>query len=95
MAGPRRRHGGVARQRRHRRCSRIRIATGCPPGQLRELTAAFVQEGGAALEASMAGMSPNDADRIASLCRRFKPARLHGFGFPRSGRAVESPRPLA
>ena len=41
-------------------------------GQLRELTAAFVQEGGAALEASMAGMSPNDADRIASLCRRFK-----------------------
>jgi predicted metal-dependent phosphoesterase TrpH len=41
-------------------------------GALRELTAAFVQEGGAALEASMAGMSPNDADRIASLCRRFK-----------------------
>jgi predicted metal-dependent phosphoesterase TrpH len=41
-------------------------------GQLRELCAAFVQEGGAALEASMAGMSPNDADRIASLCRRFK-----------------------
>jgi predicted metal-dependent phosphoesterase TrpH len=40
-------------------------------GQLRELTAAFVQEGGAALEASMAGMSPNDADRIASLCRKF------------------------
>jgi predicted metal-dependent phosphoesterase TrpH len=41
-------------------------------GQLRELTAAFVQEGGVALEASMAGMSPNDTDRIASLCRRFK-----------------------
>ncbi len=40
-------------------------------GQLRELTAAFVQHGGVALEASMAGMSPNDADRIASLCRRF------------------------
>jgi predicted metal-dependent phosphoesterase TrpH len=40
-------------------------------GQLRELTAAFAQQGGAALEASMAGMSPNDADRIASLCRRF------------------------
>lgn len=40
-------------------------------GQLRELTAAFVQEGGAALEASMAGMSPNDAERVASLCRRF------------------------
>jgi predicted metal-dependent phosphoesterase TrpH len=41
-------------------------------GQLRELAAAFVQQGGAALEASMAGMSPNDAERIASLCRRFK-----------------------
>jgi len=41
-------------------------------GQLRELTAAFAQLGGAALEASMAGMSPNDAERIASLCRRFK-----------------------
>jgi predicted metal-dependent phosphoesterase TrpH len=40
-------------------------------GGLRELIAAFVQEGGVALEASMAGMSPNDADRIASLCRRF------------------------
>ncbi|HEV8442884.1 MAG TPA: PHP domain-containing protein [Steroidobacteraceae bacterium] len=43
-------------------------------GQLRELTAAFADRGGAALEASMAGMSPNDAERIASLCRRF---RLH------------------
>jgi predicted metal-dependent phosphoesterase TrpH len=41
-------------------------------GQLRELAAAFAQLGGAALEASMAGMSPNDAERIASLCRRFK-----------------------
>jgi predicted metal-dependent phosphoesterase TrpH len=41
-------------------------------GQLRELTAAFALQGGVALEASMAGMSPNDADRIASLCRRFK-----------------------
>jgi predicted metal-dependent phosphoesterase TrpH len=41
-------------------------------GQLRELTAAFANQGGVALEASMAGMSPNDADRIASLCRRFK-----------------------
>ena len=44
----------------------------CSSGQLRELIAAFAQEGGMALEASMAGMSPNDADRIASLCRRFK-----------------------
>ena len=41
-------------------------------GQLRELTAAFVDRGGVALEASMAGMSPNDAERIAALCRRFK-----------------------
>ena len=41
-------------------------------GQLRELTATFAQEGGAALEASMAGMSLNDADRIASLCRKFE-----------------------
>jgi predicted metal-dependent phosphoesterase TrpH len=41
-------------------------------GQLRELTAAFANQGGVGLEASMAGMSPNDADRIASLCRRFK-----------------------
>ena len=41
-------------------------------GQLRELAATFAQHGGRALEASMAGMSPNDADRIASLCRRFQ-----------------------
>ena len=40
-------------------------------GQLRELTAAFAGAGGKALEASMAGMSLNDADRIASLCRKF------------------------
>jgi predicted metal-dependent phosphoesterase TrpH len=40
-------------------------------GGLRELTAAFAQAGGVGLEASMAGMSPNDADKIASLCRRF------------------------
>jgi predicted metal-dependent phosphoesterase TrpH len=40
-------------------------------GQLRELVAAFAAQGGVALEASMAGMSPNDSERIASLCRRF------------------------
>ena len=50
-------------------------------GALRELTAAFVQEGGAALEASMAGMSPNDADRIASLCRRFNLLASMGSDF--------------
>ena len=50
-------------------------------GQLRELTAAFAQQGGAGLEASMAGMSPNDADRIASLCRRFKLLASMGSDF--------------
>jgi predicted metal-dependent phosphoesterase TrpH len=40
-------------------------------GQLRELTTVFAREGGVALEASMAGMSLGDADRIASLCRKF------------------------
>src|SRR4051812_37597394 len=50
-------------------------------GGLRELVAAFVQEGGVALGASMAGMSPNDADRIASLCRRFKLLASMGSDF--------------
>jgi hypothetical protein len=40
-------------------------------GALRMLVTDFIARGGVALEASMAGMSPNDADRIASLCRRF------------------------
>jgi len=50
-------------------------------GGLRELVATFVQDGGVALEASMAGMSPNDADRIASLCRRFKLLASMGSDF--------------
>jgi 3',5'-nucleoside bisphosphate phosphatase len=50
-------------------------------GGLRELVAAFVQEGGVALEASMAGMGSNDADRIASLCRRFKLLASMGSDF--------------
>ena len=50
-------------------------------GQLRELTASFAQQGGAALEASMAGMSPNDGDRIASLCRRFSLCASMGSDF--------------
>ena len=50
-------------------------------GQLRELTAAFARDGGAALEASMAGMSLNDADRIASLCRHFKLLASMGSDF--------------
>jgi predicted metal-dependent phosphoesterase TrpH len=57
-------------------------------GQLRELAASFAQQGGAALEASMAGMSPNDADRIASLCRRFQLLASMGSDF-------HDPRPLA
>jgi 3',5'-nucleoside bisphosphate phosphatase len=40
-------------------------------GGLRELATAFKDEGGVGLEASVAGMSANDADRIASLCRKF------------------------
>jgi predicted metal-dependent phosphoesterase TrpH len=50
-------------------------------GQLRELTAAFASAGGAALEASMAGMSPNDADRMASLCRKFNLRASMGSDF--------------
>jgi 3',5'-nucleoside bisphosphate phosphatase len=50
-------------------------------GGLRELVAAFVQEGGVALEASMAGMGPNDADRIASLCRKFNLLASMGSDF--------------
>jgi predicted metal-dependent phosphoesterase TrpH len=40
-------------------------------GALRNLVAEFQAQGGIALEASMAGMSPSDADRVAGLCRRF------------------------
>jgi predicted metal-dependent phosphoesterase TrpH len=50
-------------------------------GGLRELVAAFAQDGGVALEASMAGMSPNDADRIASSCRRFNLLASMGSDF--------------
>jgi predicted metal-dependent phosphoesterase TrpH len=50
-------------------------------GQLRELTATFAQSGGVALEASMAGMSPNDGDRIASLCRKFNLRASMGSDF--------------
>ncbi len=39
-------------------------------GALRQLAADFAAAGGAALEVSMAGMSPGDHDRIASLARR-------------------------
>ena len=89
------RHGGAARQRRHRRCWRIRTAIASPPGNCASSPRHSRRHGGAALEASMAGMSPNDADRIAVVMPPLQVARVHGIGFPRSGRAVESPRPLA
>lgn len=40
-------------------------------GGLRELAATFKDLGGVGLEQSAAGMSSNDADRIASVCRKF------------------------
>jgi predicted metal-dependent phosphoesterase TrpH len=40
-------------------------------GAMRNLVAEFQAQGGIALEASMAGMSLGDADKIAGLCRRF------------------------
>jgi predicted metal-dependent phosphoesterase TrpH len=40
-------------------------------GALRNLVTEFQAQGGVALEASMAGMSMGDTDRIAGLCRRF------------------------
>jgi predicted metal-dependent phosphoesterase TrpH len=40
-------------------------------GALRDLAVRFKEEGGVALEQSIAGMSPNDMDRIARLCRAF------------------------
>jgi predicted metal-dependent phosphoesterase TrpH len=41
-------------------------------GALRNLVTEFRAQGGVALEASMAGMSVGDADKIAGLCRRFE-----------------------
>jgi 3',5'-nucleoside bisphosphate phosphatase len=40
-------------------------------GALRQLVTEFADAGGQALEASIAGMSPSDSDRVAALCRRF------------------------
>jgi 3',5'-nucleoside bisphosphate phosphatase len=40
-------------------------------GQMRQTVATFKEHGGVGLEQSVAGMSPNDADRVASLCRKF------------------------
>lgn len=50
-------------------------------GALRQLTADFTAAGGAALEVDMAGMSPGDRDRIASLARRHGLAGSAGSDF--------------
>ena len=50
-------------------------------GALRQLVADFTAGGGSALEVSMAGMSPNDHDRIASLARRHALAGSAGSDF--------------
>lgn len=50
-------------------------------GALRQLTGEFAAAGGAALEVSMAGMSPGDHDRIASLARRHGLAGSAGSDF--------------
>ncbi len=42
----------------------------CSSGQLDELCAAFRAAGGEGLEVSLAGLSPNDYDRLARLARR-------------------------
>lgn len=44
-------------------------------GVLRELLGEFKTAGGVGLEVSLAGMGPSDADRVATLARRFE---LHG-----------------
>jgi len=50
-------------------------------GALRALAAEFVAGGGAALEVSMAGMSPGDQERIAALARRHGLAGSAGSDF--------------
>jgi len=50
-------------------------------GVLRELVAEFKSAGGAGIEVSLAGMSPADAERAASLARRFTLAGSIGSDF--------------
>lgn len=50
-------------------------------GQLRELVAEFKAAGGAGIEVSLSGMGPADADRAASLARRFDLAGSIGSDF--------------
>ena len=54
-------------------------------GVLRELLAEFKAAGGAGLEVSLAGMGPGDADRAASLARRFDLAGSIGSDFHEPG----------
>jgi hypothetical protein len=50
-------------------------------GVLRELVAEFKSAGGAGIEVSLAGMSPADAERAATLARRFTLAGSIGSDF--------------
>ena len=50
-------------------------------GVLRELVSEFKQAGGLGIEVSLAGMGPGDADRAASLARRFDLAGSFGSDF--------------
>ncbi|HEY4975063.1 MAG TPA: PHP domain-containing protein [Steroidobacteraceae bacterium] len=54
-------------------------------GVLRELLTEFKAAGGAGLEVSLAGMGPNDADRVATLARRFELAGSIGSDFHEPG----------
>lgn len=54
-------------------------------GVLRELVAEFKAAGGAGLEVSLAGMGPGDADRAATLARRFDLAGSIGSDFHEPG----------
>jgi predicted metal-dependent phosphoesterase TrpH len=50
-------------------------------GGLRELVAAFKQAGGEGIEVSLAGMAPKDAERCATLARRYQLAGSIGSDF--------------
>jgi predicted metal-dependent phosphoesterase TrpH len=50
-------------------------------GGLRELVAEFAAAGGGGIEVSLAGMAPADADRAATLARRFDLAGSFGSDF--------------
>lgn len=51
------------------------------PGALRELCGEFREAGGAGIEVSLPGMSPQDASRMASLARRYGLAGSCGSDF--------------